>query len=262
MECRELRKLALPGQVLLRATRMAEAGGEEGEAGSGKQLERLAARRLALLQYLRHPNILTLYDAWKSSDLVLWELTDTHPGVTLQAFVEQGSPLDEAQARGMAQQLLQAVDYLHANGVAVRTLTYSSVVALAATQGSSSSACALKIVDLSFCKSFSLGKLSTACGSPYFVAPEVLKADSYGPSVDIWSLGVILYFILAGSLPFVGDSVPALFKKITRAQFDFASQPWSSRSAACRDLISRMIVLDADLRWNASMCLTHQWFVG
>jgi calcium/calmodulin-dependent protein kinase I len=101
-----------------------------------------------------------------------------------------------------------------------------------------------------------------ACGTPGYVAPEILRGDQYGAEVDIWSLGVITYVLLAGYPPFYDDDQRKLFKKIKEARYYFHEDYWSGISPEAIDIIRKMICLDQKQRWTASQLLQHPWIVA
>jgi len=119
----------------------------------------------------------------------------------------------------------------------------------------------VKIADFGFSKSFAEEgeKLMTSCGSPGYVAPEILTAESYDKSVDMWSVGVIIYILLSGYPPFYADSAPALFKKIMDVKYDFDDTVWDGISETAKDLIRNLLVKDPTKRLTATQCLEHPW---
>ena len=143
----------------------------------------------------------------------------------------------------------------------------------------------IKIADFGFSKNFGEEKLMTSCGSPgyvgmcfsfckqivclsdfqilnfFFQAPEVLTCESYDKSVDMWSIGVILYILLCGYPPFYADNAPALFKKIMDVQYDFDDPSWDDVSQDAKDLIKALLVKEPKNRLTAVQVLEHPWVV-
>ncbi|KAJ0977969.1 hypothetical protein J5N97_013443 [Dioscorea zingiberensis] len=95
-------------------------------------------------------------------------------------------------------------------------------------------------------------------GSAYYIAPEVLKRR-YGPEVDIWSIGVMLYILLCGVPPFWAETEHGIFNAILRGQIDFASDPWPNISAGAKDLVRKMLTIDPKQRITAFEVLNHPW---
>lgn len=105
-------------------------------------------------------------------------------------------------------------------------------------------------------------QMTTACGTPGYVAPEVLKNESYSSAVDLWSLGVILYILLCGFPPFFNESTAALYKQIKRGAFDFPSPYWDEISEEAKDLVKKLLTVDPKQRYTPDQVLSHPWITG
>ena len=101
--------------------------------------------------------------------------------------------------------------------------------------------------------------LETACGTPNYVAPEILSGKMYGKSVDIWSLGVIMFILLCGYPPFYDENQAVLFRLIQRGDYHFDSQYWGKISDSAKGLIKNMLLVDVSTRFSASDVLSHAW---
>ena len=104
--------------------------------------------------------------------------------------------------------------------------------------------------------------LTTQCGSERYVAPEILKKSAYGTKVDMWSLGVIIYFLLGGELPFAGENQKERFQKIVKGQYDFNPVYWKNISQGAKDLISKLLTVDPNKRISAHEALSSSWIRG
>ena len=121
----------------------------------------------------------------------------------------------------------------------------------------------VKIADFGFAKRFeSFQELTTSCGTPGYVAPEILNSSKqwYGPQVDVWSLGVIMYILLVGYPPFTAETQPALFRKIKRGEYDVEGDAWEDISAQAKDLVKRMLVTEwwycrCVCKWRLDGCM-------
>jgi len=102
--------------------------------------------------------------------------------------------------------------------------------------------------------------MKTACGTPSYVAPEVLDCKGYDKEVDMWSAGVILYILLCGYPPFFSENEPDLFELITKVEFEFHPKYWSHISEEAKDLISKLLLKDPKKRLTAVQALEHPWF--
>ena len=120
----------------------------------------------------------------------------------------------------------------------------------------------LKISDFGLAR-FVIGELATtACGTPGYVAPEILEGKGYGKEVDYWSIGVILYILLCGFPPFYEENNQKLFEMIKNCDFEFPSPFWDDVSQEAKDLIKAILVRDPKQRLTAEMILSHSWVNG
>lgn len=101
--------------------------------------------------------------------------------------------------------------------------------------------------------------LRTSCGTPGYVAPEILNNVPYGPEVDMWSLGVILYIILCGFPPFYHESTAALYKQIKKGEYDFPDPFWAGISEAAKEVVRGLLTVDPEKRMTPKQVLTHPW---
>jgi len=196
---------------------------------------------------------LKLYEVFEEEDyfFLVMELVDGKE--VFQRIVERGA-YSERDAANIIVQILKAVEYLHSKGIAHRDLKPENL--LSSVIGDQE---IIKIVDFGFSKRFGEEKLVTSVGTPGYVAPEVLTSESYDMSVDMWSIGVIIYILLCGFPPFFGETPPQLFKKIIDCQYDFDDQAWDEVSDQAKDLISHLLVKDPKKRFTATQCLEHEW---
>eukprot|EP01102_Stenamoeba_stenopodia_P014000 TRINITY_DN4611_c0_g1_i2.p1 TRINITY_DN4611_c0_g1~~TRINITY_DN4611_c0_g1_i2.p1 ORF type:complete len:339 (-),score=95.45 TRINITY_DN4611_c0_g1_i2:253-1269(-) len=213
-------------------------------------------REIKIMKKIDHPNILKLYDVYvEGSDFYL--VMELVPGKELfERIIEKGQ-YSEKHASIIIRQILSAVDYLHGNGIAHRDLKPENL--LSSGDGDEE---VVKIIDFGLSKKFGDEKLVTSVGSPGYVAPEVLTDDSYDKSVDMWSVGVILYILLSGYPPFFGDTSSELFKKIIDCNYDFDDPAWDNVSEPPKNLIRQLLVKDPSKRLTAKQMYDHDWVQG
>ena len=121
----------------------------------------------------------------------------------------------------------------------------------------------IKIADFGFAKRVTDEHcLLTQCGTPGYVAPEILHGVPYGTKADMWSLGVITYILLGGYPPFIEQNQRELFRKIKKGQYEFHPEYWGSVSREAKDLISRLLTVDPNSRMNANSALNSSWILG
>jgi len=220
---------------------------------------KLLRREIQIMKKLNHANILKLFEVYEDDESFYLVMELVRGKELFDKIVERGM-YSERDAANIIAQVVSAVDYLHENGIAHRDLKPENLLVEGEEEDS-----IVKIADFGFAKSFggeTGEKLMTSCGSPGYVAPEILTAESYDKSVDMWSVGVILYILLSGYPPFYADSAPALFKKIMDVKYDFDDSVWDDISDSAKDLIRNLLVKDPSKRFTAQQCLTHPWITG
>lgn len=120
----------------------------------------------------------------------------------------------------------------------------------------------LKIADFGLATLIRPNQLMTvACGTPGYVAPEILRGIAYGREVDIWSIGVILYILLCGFPPFYDDNNKKLFAQIVNARYSFPDPYWTNISPLAKDLVSKLLVIDPKKRLTCDEILRHSWML-
>ncbi|KAG8381905.1 hypothetical protein BUALT_Bualt05G0021400 [Buddleja alternifolia] len=215
-----------------------------------KMMEQIK-REISIMRLVRHPNIVELKEvmATKSKIYVVMEYVR---GGALFSKVARGR-LKEDAARRYFQQLISAVDFCHSRGVYHRDLKPENL--LIDENGD------LKISDFGLSALYEHrsndGLLHTQCGTPAYIAPEVLRMKGYdGAKADLWSCGVVLYVLLAGFLPFVDESLMAMCRKISRADYEIP-QWFSSES---KRLVSKLLVADPGKRISIPRIMRVSWF--
>ena len=120
----------------------------------------------------------------------------------------------------------------------------------------------IKIADFGLSKDFNQAALATSCGTPGYVAPEVLSGEPYDHAVDIWSVGVITYVILCGYTPFYSEDQRELFQQILKADYSYPSPEWDDISKEAKDFIDSMLKQNPASRISATEALKHPWLAG
>eukprot|EP01116_Phalansterium_solitarium_P013978 TRINITY_DN3145_c0_g1_i1.p1 TRINITY_DN3145_c0_g1~~TRINITY_DN3145_c0_g1_i1.p1 ORF type:complete len:404 (+),score=68.59 TRINITY_DN3145_c0_g1_i1:133-1344(+) len=170
----------------------------------------LLQREITIMKQLQHPNILPLVDVFESREFIYLVLVLVTGGELFDQIVQNGNYC-EADARNIVTQILSAVSYLHSHGVVHRDLKPENLLCIG-----SGSKIQIYVADFGLSRAFEgdSQQLSTYCGSPEYVAPEVLACVPYDQAVDLWSVGVITYILLTGFLPFYDKEHTVLFARI------------------------------------------------
>ncbi|KAE8710477.1 CBL-interacting protein kinase 5 [Hibiscus syriacus] len=208
-------------------------------------------REISVMKMVKHPNIVDLHEVMASKSKIYFAMELVRGGELFSKIVK--GRLKEETARVYFQQLISAVDFCHSRGVYHRDLKPENL--LLDEDGN------LKVTDFglsAFSEHLKLdGLLYTTCGTPAYVAPEVISKKGYdGSKADIWSCGVILYVLLAGFLPFQDDNLVAMYRKIYRG--DFKCPPWFSSEA--RRLITKLLDPNPSSRITISRIMDSSWF--
>jgi len=207
-----------------------------------------------ILHDLNHPHIIKLHEVFEEHG-EFYIVTDLVEGGELFDRIVSKSHYTEKEARDLIKIFLEAMKYIHGQGVVHRDLKPENLLLVSEHDDAD-----VKIADFGFAKKISeLLPNEVACGTPGYVAPEILRGDPYGAEVDIWSMGVICYVLLAGYPPFYDEDQKRLFKKIKEGRYYFHEDYWGNVSAEAMDLIRHMLCVNQRERWNAEQLLDHEW---
>lgn len=205
-----------------------------------------------IMQKVNHPNCVKMYELYDTKKKLYMVLEILRGGELFDRIVKRRF-FSESQAAGVIQSVVQAISYLHKIGVVHRDLKPENL--LYATKEDDS---IIKLTDFGLAK-FTKVKMATACGTPGYVAPEILSGKPYGPEVDLWSIGVILYILLCGFPPFFDENTPNLYRAIKAGRFDFPSPYWDDISDPAKNLITRLLTVDPRQRATSEQVLAHPW---
>nr|XP_061798964.1 ribosomal protein S6 kinase alpha-1 isoform X1 [Nerophis lumbriciformis] len=214
-----------------------------------------------LLRYGQHPNIITLKDVYDTGKQVFLVTELMRGGELLDRILKQKS-FSEREASAVLHTITKTVEYLHSQGVVHRDLKPSNILYVDESGNPES----IRICDFGFAKQLRAnnGLLMTPCYTANFVAPEVLKRQGYDEGCDIWSLGVLLYTMLAGFTPFANgpeDTPNEILNRIGNGHFSLSGGNWDTVSDAAKDLVSKMLHVDPHQRLIAKQVLRHPWIV-
>jgi len=223
----------------------------------GKDYEKNLKMEMAILQKVHHPNIIALIEMSDTEDKLYFVMELVTGGELFDRIVEKGS-YSEEDAKELVRKIVSAVEYLHGKGIAHRDLKPENLLVKSLENDTE-----VKIADFGLSKIIDQEKMmQTACGTPGYVAPEVLLAEGYGPEVDMWSIGVITYILLCGFPPFYSESVPEVFEQIMKAEYDYPAEYWDEISDEAKDFIDHLLVVDVKKRLNAKQALQHKWLLN
>ena len=212
---------------------------------------------IEILSDVDHPNVVKMYEVFDESDYMYIVLECMTGGELFDRIVEKES-YSEKEAADTILPIADAIRYCHENGIIHRDLKPENL--LYETKEESS---VIKISDFGLARFLPSDVFATtACGTPGYVAPEVLNGKGYGASVDVWSIGITLYILLCGFPPFYNEDNAALFEEIKKGEFEYPSPYWDDISDMAKDLISQILEVDAGKRITIDGILAHPWVTG
>lgn len=246
-------------EVLERATSVRWAGKFlklRKNASSRLGIERKSVEReVEILQALQHRNIMALKDVFESrAEVVL--IVELISGGELFDFIAEKEALSENEAIEFIKQILEGVGFMHSKRIAHFDLKPENMMLL----DKEAEHPHIKIIDFGLAHCFTPGEeYQSLCGTPQYIAPEVINYEPLSFSADMWSIGVITYILLSGMSPFQGDSDEETLRNIVEMKYEFDDQYFSQTSAMAKDFIQKLLVKDPVERMTSEECLLHPW---
>ncbi|GAV63898.1 Pkinase domain-containing protein/EF_hand_5 domain-containing protein [Cephalotus follicularis] len=211
-------------------------------------------REIRIMHHLEgHPNVIRIVGAYEDAVAVHVVMELCAGGELFDRIIQRGH-YTERKAAELARLIVGVVQACHSLGVMHRDLKPENFLFIDHEEDAP-----LKTIDFGLSVFFKPGEtFSDVVGSPYYVAPEVLRKH-YGPECDVWSAGVIIYILLSGVPPFWDETEQGIFEQVLKGELDFVSDPWPSISEGAKDLVRRMLIRDPKKRLTAHEVLCHPW---
>jgi len=205
-------------------------------------------REVRIMKYIDHPNIVKLYEVIETEKTLYLIMEYASGGEVFDYLVAHGR-MKEKEARAKFRQIVSAVQYCHQKHIVHRDLKAENLLLDRDMN--------IKIADFGFSNEFTIGtKLDTFCGSPPYAAPELFQGKKYdGPEVDVWSLGVILYTLVSGSLPFDGQNLKELRERVLRGKYRIPFY----MSTDCENILKKFLVLNPLKRATLETIMKDKW---
>lgn len=212
---------------------------------------------ILILSQLDHPNIVKYYETYESPNYIYLVMECCEGGELFQRLTEQREQFTEREAARVMRSLFLAINHCHSKGIAHRDLKPENVM-----YGQDER---VKIIDFGLSKTThqrngGVKKFNTVVGTSYYLAPEVLDGTFYSKECDCWSLGVIMYIVLSGFLPFPGQTHAEVYQKIKSGTFTFEHPEFQNYQPSAKDLISKLLTVDKAERYTCAQALDHPWF--
>ncbi|XP_053456504.1 serine/threonine-protein kinase DCLK3 [Nycticebus coucang] len=220
-----------------------------------KGKEDMVDSEILIIQSLSHPNIVKLHEVYET-DSEIYLILEYVPGGDLFDALIESVKFPEPDAALMIMDLCKALVHMHGKSIVHRDLKPENLL----VQRNEDKSTTLKLADFGLAKHV-VRPIFTVCGTPTYVAPEILSEKGYGLEVDMWAAGVILYILLCGFPPFRSPErdQDELFNIIQLGHFEFLPPYWDNISDAAKDLVSRLLVVDPKKRYTAHQVLQHPW---
>lgn len=228
----------------------------------GRKVRKAAKNEIMILKMVKHHNILQLVDAFetKKEYFIFLELATGRE--VFDWILDQGY-YSERDTSNVMRQVLEAVAYLHSLKIVHRNLKLENLVYYNRLKHSK-----IVISDFQLAK-LENGLIRDPCGTPEYLAPEMVGRQRYGRPVDLWAIGVIMYILLSGNPPFYDDGDEDedsrdknLFIKILSGDYEFDSPYWDDISDSAKSLVASLMEVDQDQRLTAQEAISHEWISG
>ncbi|XP_067887758.1 serine/threonine-protein kinase H1-like isoform X1 [Heterodontus francisci] len=227
----------------------------ETKAKEGKEV---CESELNVLRRVSHHNIIQLVEVFETQDRIYMVMELATGGELFDRVIAKGS-FTERDATRVLQMVLDGIKYLHTLGITHRDLKPENL--LYYHPGSDSK---ILVTDFGLANSGNKGgdwSMRTTCGTPEYIAPEILMRKPYTNAVDMWALGVISYILLSGTMPFEDENRTRLYRMILKCKYSYVGEPWPNVSNLAKDFIDRLITIDPNERMAAAQALKHPWVV-
>jgi len=211
---------------------------------------------IKVLNRLDHENIVKLVETFESPKCVYLVMELVTGGELFDRIVEKGS-YSEKDAADVVRQVLEATAYMHEQGVVHRDLKPENLLYYSSSEDSR-----IVVTDFGLSKLVESGPLVTSCGTPGYLAPEVLSRKSYGAEVDAWSIGIITYILLCGYPPFYDENIQKLLIQIVKGEVMFDPPFWDEISAEAKHFVRSLICVNVEDRLSCHSALQHPWIIG
>lgn len=212
---------------------------------------------LKVLRRVKHQYIIQLVEVFETKDKVYMVMELATGGELFDRIIAKGS-FTERDATRVLQMVLEGVEYLHGLGIAHRDLKPENLLYYHPGHDS-------KIMITDFGLSATIkgdNMMRTTCGTPEYIAPEILARKPYTCQVDMWAVGVITYILLSGTMPFDDENRTRLYRLILKAKYSYAGEHWKDVSDLAKNFIDRCLVIAPHERMTAVESVKHPWIVS
>ncbi|XP_012509641.1 PREDICTED: serine/threonine-protein kinase 33 [Propithecus coquereli] len=232
---------------------------------AGSSAVRLLEREVNILKSVKHEHIIHLEQIFETPKKMYLVLELCEDG-ELKEILNRKGHFSENETRWIIQSLASAIAYLHSNDIVHRDLKLENIMVKSSfIDDNNELNLNIKVTDFGLAvkkQGRSEAMLQTTCGTPIYMAPEVINAHDYSQQCDIWSIGVIMYILLCGEPPFLASSEDKLFELIRKGELRFEDPIWDSVSDSAKSVLKQLMKVDPAHRITAKELLDNQWLTG
>ncbi|XP_027266142.1 serine/threonine-protein kinase 33 isoform X2 [Cricetulus griseus] len=233
---------------------------------AGSSAVKLLEREVNILKSVKHKHIIHLEQVFETPKQMYLVMELCEDG-ELKGVLDKKGHFSENETRLIIQSLASAIAYLHNKDIVHRDLKLENIMVKSSfTDDNNEMNLNIKVTDFGLAVkkhgSRSEGMMQTTCGTPIYMAPEVINAHEYSQQCDIWSIGVIMYLLLCGEPPFLANSEEKLFELIRKGELEFEDPVWDSVSESAKNVLKQLMKVDPAHRITAKELLDNQWLTG
>lgn len=207
---------------------------------------------IEIMKILQHPKLLQLYDAFDNGKNMVMILEYVSGGELFERVIDEEFDLTEKECTFFLRQICEGVKFMHSKDILHLDMKPENILCIRKNSNK------IKIIDFGLAQKLSPG-LQVSCGTPEFLAPEVVSYDEVSKTTDMWSVGVICYVLLSGLSPFMGDHDGETMTNILKVEYDFDDECFDEISDLAKDFIEKLLLEDQEERMTAEDCLNHDW---
>ncbi|XP_069479814.1 serine/threonine-protein kinase 33 isoform X2 [Ambystoma mexicanum] len=233
---------------------------------AGSSAVKLLEREVSILKMVNHEHIIHLEEVFETPKR-MYLVMELCEGGELKEILQRKKHFSESETRYIIHSLASAIAYLHRKDIVHRDLKLENIL-VKTSDGEKDNEMMLNIKVTDFGLAVQKGgvgsenMLQSTCGTPIYMAPEVINAHDYSQQCDIWSIGVIMYMLLSGDPPFKGSSEERLFENIKKGELHFTDSVWKSVSISAKETLQRLMKVDPAYRITANELLDNPWMTN
>ncbi|XP_012580713.1 PREDICTED: serine/threonine-protein kinase 33 [Condylura cristata] len=232
---------------------------------AGRSAVKLLEREVNILKCVKHEHIIHLEQVFETPRKMYLVMELCEDG-ELKEILDRKKYFSENETRWIIQSLASAIAYLHSNDIVHRDLKLENILVKSSfIDANNEMNLNIKVTDFGLAvkkQGRSEAMLQTTCGTPIYMAPEVINAHDYSQQCDIWSIGVIMYILICGEPPFLASSEEKLFELIRKGELHFEHPIWESISDSAKSVLKQLLKVDPAHRITAKELLDNQWLTG